>query len=249
MENEQKKIAAYIYDLEPAEGNAQQEIPLTLLVKRILETATYHAENWGVGYSTLIKENRAWVLARLAIEMSSYPGIYDKYKIETWIESYNKHFSARNFCFSSPDGKLYGYARSIWSVIDIQNRTSVDITTFRHIENNVGEKDCPIAPQSKIKQVNDENPIIYPIRYSDIDINRHINSVKYIEHILDMFSMNMYDKNFIRRFEINYINEARYGDKLSFYREQLAENIYTSEIRNSSGETICRGRIEFSERN
>ncbi len=42
---------------------------------------------------------------------------------------------------------------------------------------------------------------------------------------------------------------ARYGDKLSFYREQLAENIYTSEIRNSSGETICRGRIEFSERN
>lgn len=39
MENEQKKIAAYIYDLEPAEGNAQQEIPLTLLVKRILETA------------------------------------------------------------------------------------------------------------------------------------------------------------------------------------------------------------------
>ena len=85
MENEQKKIAAYIYDLEPAEGNAQQEIPLTLLVKRILETATYHAENWGVGYSTLIKENRAWVLARLAIEMSSYPGIYDKYKIEVTI--------------------------------------------------------------------------------------------------------------------------------------------------------------------
>ncbi len=47
MENEQKKIAAYIFDLEPAEGNAQQEIPLTLWVKRILETATYHAENWG----------------------------------------------------------------------------------------------------------------------------------------------------------------------------------------------------------
>ena len=229
MENEQKKIAAYIYDLEPAEGNAQQEIPLTLLAKRILETATYHAENWGVGYSTLIKENRAWVLARLAIEMSSYPGIYDKYK--------------------NPDGEIYGYARSIWSVIDIQSRTSVDITTFRHIENNVGDKDCPIAPQSKIKPVNDEKPIIYPIRYSDIDINRHINSVKYIEHILDMFSMDMYDENFIRRFEINYISEARYGDKLSFYREQLAENIYTSEIRNSSGETICRGRIEFSERN
>ena len=52
MENDPQKIATYTYELEPAEGNAQQETPLTLLVKRILETATYHAESWGVGYSS-----------------------------------------------------------------------------------------------------------------------------------------------------------------------------------------------------
>lgn len=37
------------YTVEPAEGNGQQELPLTLLAKRILEVATLHAESWGVG--------------------------------------------------------------------------------------------------------------------------------------------------------------------------------------------------------
>lgn len=250
MENGLKKIAAYTYDLEPAEGNAQQETPLTLIAKRILETATYHAESLGIGYSTLIKENQAWVLARLAIEMTSYPGIYDKYTVETWIESYNKHFSARNFCFSNPNGEIYGYARSIWSVIDIQSRTSVDLTTFRHMENSVAlDKDCPIAPQSKIKPVNGKDPFIYPVRYSDIDINRHVNSVKYIEHMLDNFPMDIYDNNFIHRFEINYVYEARYGDLLKCFREQLSDNGYAMEIQNDQGETVCRGRIEFWNRN
>ena len=31
------------YTVEPAEGNGQQELPLTLLAKRILEVATLHA--------------------------------------------------------------------------------------------------------------------------------------------------------------------------------------------------------------
>lgn len=46
------------YTVEPAEGNGQQELPLTLLAKRILEVATLHAESWGVGYSTLIKTGK-----------------------------------------------------------------------------------------------------------------------------------------------------------------------------------------------
>ena len=66
---ELQKIASYTYAVEPAEVNAQGELPLTVLAKRILETATFHAESWAVGYSTLIQNNQAWVLARLAIEM------------------------------------------------------------------------------------------------------------------------------------------------------------------------------------
>ena len=85
------------YTVEPAEGNGQQELPLTLLAKRILEVATLHAESWGVGYSTLIKNRQVWVLSRLTVEMYRYPLINEHYTLQTWIEGYNKHFSSRNF--------------------------------------------------------------------------------------------------------------------------------------------------------
>ena len=61
---ELQKVASYTYAVEPAEVNAQGELPLTVLAQRILETATFHAESWAVGYSTLIQNNQAWVLAR-----------------------------------------------------------------------------------------------------------------------------------------------------------------------------------------
>lgn len=67
------------YTVEPAEGNGQQELPLTLLAKRILEVATLHAESWGVGYSTLIKNRQVWVLSRLTVEMYRYPLINEHY--------------------------------------------------------------------------------------------------------------------------------------------------------------------------
>lgn len=60
--------------------------------------------------------------------------------------------------------------------------------------------------------------------YCDVDINGHINSVKYIEHVLDIWDVEWYRKHHVRRFEIAYIAEAHQGDQLKFYREKLANS-------------------------
>ena len=242
---ELQKVASYTYAVEPAEVNAQGELPLTVLAQRILETATFHAESWAVGYSTLIQNNQAWVLARLAIEMQAYPRIGDTYVISTWIEGYNKHFSSRNFEFAGKDGRIYGYARSIWSVIDMQTRTSADLTTFEYLAERISDKECPIERQSKLKPVQGEPLLAYPVRYSDIDLNRHVNSVKYIEHMLDSFTLQQYDEKYIKRFEINYISEARYGMDFKIYRNELDADIFAIDIKNNEDEAVCRGKVTF----
>lgn len=248
MERDTQKVASYTYYVEPPEGDAQGELPLTVLVKKILESATFHAETWNVGYSTLIIKDQTWVLARLAVEMSRSPLIGESYQIETWIEDFNKHFSSRNFCFKDAKGLVIGYARSIWSVIDKNTRNSVDLTTFEAMREYISDKDCPIEKQSKMKPPVDENPLKYPVRYSDIDLNRHVNSVKYIEHILDRFSMDQYDSQRIKRFEINYMNEARYGMWLYLLQAETEPDHYSVEIKNEENEYICRGKIVFEKR-
>lgn len=248
MEKDVEKVAVYTFPVEPAEGNAQQELPLTLLVSHLLEAATLHAEAWGVGYSTLIKDGHAWVLARLAVGMERYPAIRDTLTVETWIEGYNKHFSARNFCFRDGKGTVCGYARTIWSVINMETRQSVDLTALERLDRHVADRECPIERPGKLKEVTDDDPVRYRVLYSDIDLNRHMNSVKYIAHLLDLFPLSLYDTHLPARFDISYLNEGRFGMDLLLKRHEYEPAAYTTEMVTDRGETLCRGRVVFKPR-
>ena len=62
--------------------------------------------------------------------------------------------------------------------------------------------------------------------YNDVDVNGHINSVKYIEHILDLFDIDYYKSHFLQRFEIAYVAESHQGDRLNFYMEETNDAEY-----------------------
>lgn len=240
-------VYTHSYTVEPAEGNAQQELPLPLLVKRILEVATLHAESWGIGYSDLIKQRQVWVLSRLSIEMTRYPRIHESYTLETWIEGYNKHFSSRNFAIYGADGTPCGYARTIWVVIDLETRASVDLSQLDYIARNITDRPCPIDKQSRVRDVHDDHPATHRVGYIDIDLNRHVNSVKYIEHLLDLFDLERYDRQQVHRFEISYANEARYGTPLQLLKAEEAPDNFALEIRDNQT-VYCKGRIIFENR-
>ena len=134
--------------LSAGECNPQAEMPLTLLMNRIIEVATNHANSWGVGYARLIEDGQGWVLSRVTIEMERYPRVDEWYSLTTWIEDYNRHFSQRNMEIADNDGNVIGYARTIWVVINLNTRESVDISKLSYIAANVTEHPCPIEPQS-----------------------------------------------------------------------------------------------------
>ena len=89
--------------------------------------------------------------------------------------------------------------------------------------------------------------------YNDVDINGHINSVKYIEHVLDLWDLDWYRTHRIHRFDIAYVAECHQGDRLSFYREQTGENEYcirickqiTSEAGTQEEVEVVRSKVLF----
>jgi acyl-ACP thioesterase len=83
--------------------------------------------------------------------------------------------------------------------------------------------------------------------YNDVDINGHINSVKYIEHVLDLWPLEWFREHSIRRFEIAYVAEAHAGDTLSFYREQSADGAYCIRIVRTDGTETCRAKVTFTQ--
>ena len=198
----------------------------------------------------------SWVLSRLAIEMKEMPQQYTKFNVETWVESAMRYFTSRNFAVIGEDGKAYGYGRSIWAMIDTESRQPTDIYAIDNgaIENwIVKDKDCPIDKGGRVK-MSDDAELVRTIDtyYNDVDINGHINSVKYIEHVLDLWDMEWYRIHQIKRFEIAYVAEAHAGDQLRFYMEKEESSILNSQfsifnirIIRSDGTECCRSKVKF----
>ncbi len=219
------------------------------LGNHLLNAADFHSTDRGFGMKKLMEMKRSWVLSRLAIEMDEMPLQYTKFNVETWVESAMRFFTSRNFAVVGLDGKAYGYGRSIWAMIDTETRQPTDIFSIDNgAINDWIEKDkaCPIDKGGRVKMT-EEAELVHAIDtfYNDVDINGHINSVKYIEHVLDLWPLEWYREHQIRRFEIAYVAEAHAGDRLSFYRETVGENEYCIRIVRTDGTECCRSKVLF----
>ena len=226
------KVGCYEFLAEPFHCDFASRLFMGHLGNHLLNAADFHSNDRGYGMNYLMPRHKTWVLSRLAIEMQEMPKSYDKFTVETWVESAMKYFTSRNFkiCASASDvseetEKVYGYGKSVWAMIDTDTRQPVDIFSIHdglikeYIET---EKPCPIAASSRVKMgKNAELLRTIHTYYNDVDVNGHINSVKYIEHVLDLFDLDYYKTHFLQRFEIAYVAESHQGDLLNFYLEKV----------------------------
>ena len=230
----------------------KRELSYEVLGRNLLNCAEAHAAKRGFGFGDLLKANHSWVLSRLTIEMKQMPPIYTDYNITTWIESIYRLFTNRNFTITDTEGNTLGYARSIWAMIDNTTRQPLDLMKVygELFEPFLApELLCDMQGHNRLRPLPDTQPCeTTSVKYSDLDCNGHFNSVKYVSHILDLFSRDFHLSHRLRRVELAYIEEAYYGDRLSLFLSQLEPDKYQAEIRknytsDNPGETLARALI------
>lgn len=245
--NHNEKIGTYHFVAEPFHVDFTGRLTMGVLGNHLLNCAGFHATDRGFGIANLNEENYTWVLSRLAIELDEMPYQYEEFTIQTWVENVYKLFTDRNFALVNKEGKKIGYARSIWAMISLNTRKPADLLALHggSIVDYVCDEPCPIDKPSRIKVKSYVAAAQLTAKYSDIDINGHVNSIRYIEHILDLFPIDLYRTKRIRRFEMAYVAESYFGDTLTFFYDQENENEYHVEVRKNGNEVVCRSKIEF----
>ena len=131
----------------------------------------------------------------------------------------------------SGEERVFGYGRSVWAMIDTETRQPADLLAINEgaLTGYVaaGEEyipECPIAKPSRVKMTDKAELMrVVPVAYSDIDMNGHVNSIKYIEHALDLWDMAWYQQHRLRRLDIAYVSESHLGDELCLYVETVTE--------------------------
>ena len=246
------KIGTYQFVAEPFHVDYTGHLTIGVLGNHLLNVAGFHSHDRGFGIDRLNKEHYTWVLSRLALEMlTDLPFQYEPFTIETWVENVYRLFTDRNFAVLDKDGKAVAYARSVWAMINTDTRKPVDLMAVHEgdIAGYICDRECPIEKPSRIKVSSQEPVEELPVRYSDMDINGHVNSIRYIEHILDLFPVDAFREQRVRRFEMAYVAETMSTDNMAFYMDKLDDGHYDVEVKKNRQVVVCRSKVIFDKLN
>lgn len=232
------------YFLSASDANAEGLLSLTSLTSNIIDIATDHANSLGIGNPSMADMQAGWILSRITIDLAESPKVNSQYVLKTWIEDFNRHYSARCFSVSSPEGKIYGYCRTIWLVIDAVTHKNLGLSHFNMDPKLISGEKAPIPMQEKhfpIVITPEEatgksilathSPFPYTFQYCDLDFYRHVNTVRYVTLLLNQFSLEQHDATRVRRIELSFLHEASYGMKTLLYRSDSKEDPMTSSFQ------------------
>ena len=250
--SELSKIGTYQFVAEPFHVDYTGHLTIGVLGNHLLNVAGFHSHDRGFGIDRLNKEHHTWVLSRLALEMlTDLPFQYEPFTIETWVENVYRLFTDRNFAVLDKDGKPVAYARSVWAMINTETRKPVDLMAVHDgdIAGYICDRECPIEKPSRIKVSSQEPVEELLVKYSDMDINGHVNSIRYIEHILDLFPVDAFREQRVRRFEMAYVAETMSTDSMTFYMDKVDNGHYDVEVKKNRQDVVCRSKVIFDKLN
>ena len=238
------------YNLTAGEADAHSRMPSTLLVERVIEIATRHANYLEVGYEDLRAAGIGWVFSRMSLEIDRLPRINEEYALNTWIESYNRHFCERNFDMVDRAGTPIACVRSTFVAIDMQRRTMADLSAFERDAIPTLDRPCSVAPFRRMAPLpEDAESEELHFGYSDIDFNRHVNTVRYLARVLDHWPLAHHDRYAIRRLEMAFHRELLYGDKATLrVASRDGGASHDCEILGPDGSRAATLRIEWQPR-
>ncbi len=240
---EQFKIASYQMD---EKGNAT----LTSIAGFFQEMAGNHAGANGFGFNQMIKNGHIWVLTRLKIELHQIPVWGENIKVSTWVVNREKFFSRRDFQIHNLNNELLVSATSGWMLLDFSTKRpkfvdGINMDIPMHPEKLAIEGELTkIEPLDVIQE-----KTYYSVRYSDLDIAKHVNNVMYTRIILDSYSYDWRKSKNPKSFEINYLIEAKYADELVIQngKPQGENKLVVHEMkRKSDDKIICRAKVEWN---
>ena len=235
----------YNYRVEPQDVDFTLRATIPSLGSAILNTAGIDAHGKGFGVDALNADNHSWVLSRMAVEFDCQPGQYTDYTIATWINEYGRVLSTRNFTLTDAAGNEFGRAVTQWAMIDLRSRSALDLSWVGDAHADaIVDAPSPTDKPRKIRDVDPAQTAVHKVVYSDIDFNRHVNTMRYIEMMLDVLPIERFAEERPLRLDINFLKEARYGQTLSVALEERGSQTLV-EIRSDAGAALCRGAFEW----
>ena len=228
------------------EVDFNQKLTVTALFNYLQEIAGEHAQLLGYGWEHLLQKDWFWVLSRVEVVINRLPRWTEQVTLITWPRGIDGIFALRDFEMYDDHGQRIIAVTSSWLVLSIQTRRPVRVdwfSNFNFARNTAMERNAPKLAERDNSPEFSETLVV---RVGDIDINHHVNNVRYIDWAYNTFSID-HLKNFSpSRVVVNFNAEGKANDTIAVTRYQSQKSESVVEINNTkTGKNLCRLLFEW----
>ena len=201
----------------------------------MLDIAGLHANEIAWGIDQLQRGGLTWVVAGMKFQIYRMPKIDSRFKIETHVSGYSRISTQRDFLAFDDNGKI-AEVSSEWLIINMENRRPVFISDYVPQLEEVCIKEGALPKFKHLRQGKAAVAEQYQRRilYSDIDINRHLYSMRYLQMALDSFDLNYLAGNDVKTVDVNFISEVLCGETVDVVRRSEGEVHLVEMMRDGS---------------
>lgn len=216
------------------------------LCRYFLEAAWNHAEELGFGFSHLAQQQRFWVLARLVIRITGRPQWGDEVLLKTWPRPARSILALRDFEILDAGGNQLLGGSSAWLVLDSASRRPQRLDGLLCDTNAFSQRMAIQNDPAKLSAGTDlAEAMVVDSKYSDMDVNGHVNSARYIGWVLDSFPIDFHLRHELRQVEVNYVGETTGNARLSVRSAEQTPGHWQHAILKADGDEACRARTEW----
>ena len=220
----EKRKKVSFYDLE-----ANGEVKITAILKDINEAAFFNAEDLGIGLEKTLETNLVFLISRIGININRVPVLNEEITIRTWPGLATRSLFKRYGEILDVNQEKIMSWETIWVLIDtIERRIKkpsafpVEIPQLGPLEVTASANKIIIPPNTTLV-----NEINHLVKFSELDLNMHMNNAKYGDLILNVLSTTVFTNiNLWEEIQFNYINEAKLNDLLTIRALKSEDLIY-----------------------
>ena len=220
------------------------ELKLSNLFKYLQIVASNHVGKLHASHQEIVKHNLLWVVIRMDVKIFRTPILDEEVTISTHPGETRSIIFPRFFEVYDSKGKLIISASSLWALMDKTTRTVVlKPDGFVKIKGEV-DKDDLSQPEKIIGEASNEVDKV-KVKYTDLDLNGHLNNTSYIEYILNTHDSEFYKKHRISSFSINYDKEIKDGEEIKLCSNQANPEIIKGVVDDN---TRFTAKVEYIEK-
>lgn len=238
------------YKVRSYEVDHLQEASISTICDYFQEAAGLHAQELHFDISDLLEKGLTWILYKLQVKVHEFPKRWESIKVTTWPSTGDGIRAYRDYKLFDKEGKLLAAGLSQWMVLDIQKKRPVKMpeelmskrfATDKHVL-DLHKKNLP-------KLDGQDSELITTVSLNDLDMNRHVNNVRYIDWITGYnLPDHLRDKK-CTEIVIQYVSETKNGDKIFLFGEtdkNTDKEMNHSLFKNGGDRVIANARTRWA---